>query len=340
MKRFLWIFVLLILLTGCAKGSREFNGEIIGYNRVDGDGELYSFQLLRQDGKEFEVFLREDTTVLSWIDTMDREAFYEGGNTGLLVNVEYKKISGCYMALSVHINGQRYENARMLADGTRIDVVEKMFGSREYCLADGTVLLYERDRVGPENMGGAPFAFDDLSRTVQEKVSAYYNAKMPYYQLEEVLEKAYDAWREGKNEFEWYSVSCDVYPSAINEKLIFFGSEIWVPGENGNEVLREGAVFDRETGEWVSSFDLFACDEQKLLDVLFELTRIQDEVLKKEIRAAMTPEKIVFNPQGIDLYFSAEELREYGMGYGTGVAYQEGIGGLMHDWAVPDGEIE
>lgn len=338
MKRFVWIFVLLMLLTGCAKGTREFNGEIIGYNRVDGDGELYSFQLLRQDGKEFQLYLREDTSVVSWIDTMDWKSFYEDDNTGLLVNVEYKKISGCYMALSVHINGQRFENARVLADGTRIDMVEKMFGSREYRLEDGTVLLYERDRVGPENMGGAPFAYDDLSETVQKKVSAYYNAKMPYYQLEKVLEEAYNAWCQRKNEFVGYSVSCDVYPSAINEKLLFYGSEIWVPGENGNEVLREGAVFDRETGEWVNGFDLFACDAQELLDVIFEVTRIQDEVLKKEIRAAMAPEKIVFNPQGIDLHFSAEELPEYGMGYGTGIAYQEGIGELMHDWAVPDGE--
>ena len=339
MNRFLWIFVLLILLTGCAKGSREFNGEIIGYNRVDGDGELYSFQLLRQDGKEFEVFLREDTTVISWIDTMDRKSFYEDGDTGLLVNVEYKKISGCYMALSVHINGQRFENARVLADGTRIDVVEKMFGSREYRLEDGTVLLYERDRVGPEYMGGAPFAFDDLSEQVQEKVSAYYDARVPYYDLEEVLEEAYNKWyilsNNGK-EFTGDTVSCDIYPSAANEKLVFYGSEIWVPGENGNEVLREGAVFDRETGEWVSSFDLFACDAQELLDAVFELTKIQDQVLEAEIRAAMAPENIIFESEGISLWFSAEELPGYGVSYGTGVPYQEGIGHLMQSWAVPE----
>lgn len=339
MKRFVWILVLLLTLTGCAKGFREMNGEVVGFNRVDGDGEVYSFQLLRQDGKEFEVFLREDTSILSWIDTLDREEFWEGDHTGLNVNLEYEKISGCYMARAVYIHGQRFENARTLQDGTRIDVVEKMFGSRDYCLEDGTVLLHERDRVGPENMGGAAFSFDDLNEQVQEKVLAYYDGKMPYYQVEELLERAYDKWyilNNNREEFTGDTVSCDIYPSAANEKLVFYGSEIWVPGENGNDILREGAVFDRETGEWISSFDLFTCDEQALLDAVFELTRLDDEVLMEEIRGAISPENILFEPEGISLWFSAEELPGQDLSYGTAVPYQEGIGQLLYSWAVPE----
>lgn len=342
MKRLICtVLLLMAVLTGCAKGAREFNGEILAFNHVDGDGEVYSFRLQRQDGKEFEIFLREDTSILSRVDTMDHREFREGGHTGLQVNVEYEKISGCYMARSVHINGQRFESAMALEDGTRIDVVEKMFGSRDYCLEDGTVLLHERDRVGPENMGGAAFSFDDLNGQVQEKVLAYYDAMEPRYDLGGLLEQAYDKWyilNNNREEFTGDTVSCDIYPSAANEKLVFYGSEIWMPGENGNEILREGAVFDRETGEWISSFDLFTCDEQALLDAVFELTRLDDERLMEEIRGAISPENILFEPEGISLWFSAEELPGHGLSHGTAVPYQEGIGHLMHPWAVPDSE--
>lgn len=342
MKRLICtVLLLMAVLTGCAKGAREFNGEIIAFNHVDGDGEVYSFQLQRQDGKEFEIFLREDTSVISWVDTMDHRKFWEGGHTGLQVSVEYEKISGCYMARSVHINGQRFERAMALEDGTRIDVVEKMFGSRDYCLEDGTVLLHERDRVGPENMGGAAFSFDDLNGQVQEKVLAYYDGKMPYYQVEELLERAYDKWyilNNNREEFTGDTVSCDIYPSAANEKLVFYGSEIWVPGKSGNQILREGAVFDRETGEWISGYDLFTCDVQEVLDVLFETLKIEDAVLQREIREAMAPEKIVFHSEGLDLCFTEEELPEYGSAFEMGLPYEDGIGHLMHQWAVPDSE--
>lgn len=343
MKRMVCVLMLLLLLTGCAKGGREFNGEILSFNRVDGDGEVYSFQLLRQDGKELEMFLREDTYILCWVDTLSREDFLEGDQSGLQVNVEYEKLEGMYFADGIDINAQRFEKAMTLEDGTPIDVVEKMFGSREYCLEDGTVLLYERDRVGPENMGGAPFAYDDLNEQVQEKVSAYYNAKVPHYQLEKVLEDAYDKWylmKDNRKDFTGDSVSCDIYPSAINERLIFYGSEMWLPGENNHEIIREGAVFDRETGEWISSFDLINCDVQTLLDAIFELTKIEDEVLKKEIRAAIAPEKIIFESDGISLWFTGEDLPEYGSSFGTGVRFQDGIRQLMHEWAIPVSEKE
>lgn len=342
MKRIIWLLMLLLLLTGCAKGAREFNGEIIAFHHVDGDGEVYAFQLLRQDGKEFEIFLREDTDILCWVDTLSREEFLEGNKTGLLVNVEYEKISGMYMAKDVSVNGQRFEKVITLEDGTHIDVVERMFGSRDYCLEDGTVLLYERDRVGPEDMSSA-FSYDDLNRKAQESISAYYEAKEPYYDLKELLEQAYSKWYILKNndrEFQPNSVSCDIYPSAINEKLVFYGCEMLLPGETDNASVREGAVFDRETGEWISSFELFTCDQQELLDVLFETLKIEDEVLQKNIRAAMSPEKIIFSEEGLELWFAEEELTEYGSSYGMGISYRDGIGHLMHDWAIPDSEEE
>lgn len=340
MKRFCVILCLVLLcLSGCSR-EKTLSGEVTEYRRVDGDGELYSIVLTTEKGKEHEVFLRSDTGIFSWIENVERETFLDADLSGLRVDAECYRAEGMYFATNIWIEAQMIQNALTLEDGTPIDVTDSGF-SVSYSMENGVELLAVREPTGPENVHTGNLSYNDLSETAKEKILSYYAEKGLYYDVDTLLEEAYDSWCAFEDlgaEFNTHFVSQEIYPTAGNDRIICFMTDVLLPGEPYSVSIREGAVFDPETGEHISGFDLFRCSPEELEAFLMDQLD-PEEPFPEGLSLGLQPENIVLYPDNMDVNFRNCQLPGYGEDFCMGVTYAD-LEGLIHPWAVPEGTEE
>lgn len=359
-----WITLLLAVLLALGLSACQDGKSVMGSLvevQTDDNGNLTAL-VLELEGRRTGVLLAEKTGLWplgegSWTGEEALEAFRKDLQPGnelsawcyprkeKLETAEGETVPA-YWGQSIHIAGILKRNARTLRDGTVVDVMEN--GShgdnRTYRLPDGTELLRVNDFGGPENhyVGGVE-SFDDLSEAAKEKVRAYYENQGPLYDEGEELERAYAACRELGEAFECGWVQEDVTPCASNERVMYFLTSLTLPREYGERTSYEqrfGGAFDRETGEKIDNWDLFAVPEAEVRRRFPALCGwVEEPELQRAMSEALDPDWFIFFPEHVSVTFPPGSLPGEENGYGISLYYKDAPEGFFQPWAIPQKPI-
>ena len=346
-------FLTAIALCGCGDGSYKMvTGQVTA---VECDGVDYpKYKVLTPDGYEVGVTIDENTMLFSWIGNVDAEKLRTGDISdwdGIIIAADcnYDKIKplskgGGYKTVpQITINAALYKNIKTLADGTTVDMC-KYHNKDIYQLADGTELLWVNNPASPENdYVGNSQDYGDLNETAQQRVSAYYNIRGMLYDVDFYLEQAYEDYKNGVGEFDGYMLEQSISPIASNDKIICFMTSVTTPIYDKRESTesRYGEVFDIETGEYISNYDIFSCDKEQIITAILENgwggfeAEISD-TQKAEIRDAFNPNYIILQDEGMDIAFPKGTLPSQENTYILSIKYTDEIKAIMHPWAIPN----
>lgn len=353
MKKYvcLSLVFLLVFLTACSDKGRYFSGEVSDLQTEDGN--IVSFVITDEAGKRTGILVPEDAAFTSRVDPeagAEKELLLSG-QRGTSVSVECKggrasltTDSGeklpAYTAWFIAVNGYLTPNPAALRDGTPLDVFQ-WTGGVTYRLTDGTDLLYVRDSLGPEHVYISDRdGYDDLSEAAQEKISAYYKDRGLLYSVEDELESAYANIPTHVSGQPIPSLGQDVSPNASSERVIYFLTCLTLP-VYGNRTANVTEVhlcdaFDRETGEHIDGWDLFACSPEEAVQALLNLAQITEQPLRSKIEAVFQPEYMCLYSGGLEVFLPKGALPSEGTSWGFGLDYNDGLRAVFHDWALPD----
>lgn len=349
---------LMLGLSACGRDYRRIQG-VVTEVQLSESGELTSFVVCDREGKETGILLTGDTHAVpaepgGWTTSGMRAEFQKDLQPDVQVSAsclpKKRKLAlgdgrevAAYQADYITITGQLKRGALTLEDGTVIDLLDEGYyaATHTYCLPDGVELLWVRGPSGPEGhyVGGLE-SFDDLSQRVREKILAYYEAQGVLYDEQEELEAAYADWKKKGEDFQCHTVEQDVSPSASSEKVMYFRTDVTLPLDHGDSCtsysVTLGAAFDRETGEYLSLWDLFRCPEEEarraIIDAALDWSESED--VRAEMEAAFTPERVVVSSDGLGMDYEPGSMPSQEHGYYFN-ADLDAVTGLMYSWAVP-----
>lgn len=352
MKKILlaFLFVCVGLLYGC-NGEKAVSGQVIEFSN-ESDSDYTKFTILTNDGEKIGILMDGQTFVWSpLIDKIDVDAFKNGDLAGVMVSAECigssdsmttsdgSKIKA-YIAKKIEISAVT-ENSINLSDGTDVAIWES-FDFMSYQLGDGTELLRVQSAFGPDNVyvGGIE-NFDDLSENVKSKILTYYAAQGLLYDVNAELERAYADYQhtENKDKFSPYRLEQDTSLIASNEKVLYFMTSVYLPvtGKSGEEVeMRLGAAFERETGEYIDTWDLFSCSEEEAKQTLLDLAQITNPTLRAEMEAAFASEYLILFPDNLEVSFPAGTLPSQEYSNILGFDYDKKLCQILNEWAIPE----
>ena len=233
------------------------------------------------------------------------------------------------------------EDALILSDGTAVDRWQKGYSGYDfYKLKDGTELLREEHPSGPENVYvGGRESFTSLPEHTAKAISAYYDDMGLLYDLETEVEGAYQEYltcqTEGEEFFSYY-LGQSTSLCASNERVVYFLTSVTLPlgGQYGMN-YQVGAAFDRESGEVIPMWDLFALPEEDVKALIVEEFAPRSEAERAEMLEKLTAEYLVFQPDSLNVSFPYGVLATELYTSVVGIDYGE-LTGVLHDWAVPD----
>ena len=351
LKRCRFMFLLVCSFFLCACGSREMtiDGEAVEVI-PDDDGKGSSFVIRTDDGEEIGVLIDDDTVIVSYADDRAFEEFRNGSLTAFTATAYCKRRKfslergdsseiDAYRATEIGITSYLTGDSEKLSDGTALDVW-KDSDSTMYRLKDGMELLKVQNPSGPEGVyAGGTESFDDLSEKAQAGIQTYYDGQGLLYDVQEELEKAYACFRkslEENEEFCIWTVSQDVAPTASSEKIICFETTVTIPDDDGSgSEYCQGAVFDRETGEYMDTWELFTCGKKEAIKEILDMAGITEEPLRSEMTASMDAKNMVLFDEGIEVYFPRGPLKSQEELYILGLDYDDRLLGILQEWAVP-----
>lgn len=209
------------------------------------------------------------------------------------------------------------ENAFTFSDGKSVDRYRGEEGSDcdIYQLEDGTRLLSVGDwTFSPEWLSYDPEVedrYENWDETVQQKISAYFEAQGTLYDVEEELTRAYEVYKKCQEDNTAYddtrSLSQeDIELTFSNEKILCFrtAAHVPIPGSQTTEGREIGVIFDRMTGETFSAWELFARPETEVKDLITKQL--------KDLESSLTPDDIkeeyfCFYPYYLSVHIPASE---------------------------------
>ena len=343
----LLIFSCLILLTACSEKDWYFTGEPSDI-QLDDEGYLVSLVVTDADGKQTGFLMTERTSIFSHVDGMEALDFFRNPTPGACISVSYdsgktslttsdgKKVSA-YPARFITLDNILIPDAATLRDGTSLSL-RQWSGTVTYCLPDGTALLNVHDAVDGAIDSQAVNA--DLSAAAQEKISAYYEERGLLYSVEDELERAYANIPTHVNGQPVPGLGQDIYPGVTSERVIYILTTLTLPvyGDPAANVteVRLCDAFDRETGEHIDGWDLFACSPEEAVQALLDLAQITDPALRTKMETAFQPEYMLFYPSGLEVFLPKDSLPSAGTAWGFGLDYDDGLRAIFHDWALPE----
>jgi hypothetical protein len=180
-------------------------------------------------------------------------------------------------------------NAYQLSDGTNVSLWEGFPGKYYYKLENGTVLLDFNDSDHTMHAGG----YNNLSAAAKLKVDEYYQSQAPLYSIPNALEAAYADYLSDKEDFKTHPLQREVYNSCENDWYLCQITELITPASSENyaneiDVKHLSVIFDKESGETVSPWELFNIPEEKakklMIDAMGDM--YDKELLFKEIDKA------------------------------------------------------
>lgn len=335
-----------VLLAACG-GERTLSGEIVEFDS-SGEAGLASFVLETERGERIGVLVSEETLLWSWVDGVEGAEFRANPQHHSTVSVTCRgprqsmtdSAGGrltAYVAETVTVQELLTPSAASLSDGTALDRID---GRRFviYRLPDGTELLCLERPSGPEGVyvGGLE-SFDDLSEAAQERVRAYYREQGQLYDLQAELERAYSAYQAAPADFSAHMMGQEVYPTGSNRHVMYFCTAVSLPVSGGVCYERRlGAAFDRETGEPIDLWDLFACPPEEAKETLLDLAEPQEPAARREMAAALRAENLIFCSDSLELWFPQGSLPSQDAGCVLFLEYDGALGGILQSRAVPE----
>lgn len=355
-KLFSVLFICVLaafLLCGCNdSGYKMVTGQVTA---VEYDGVGYpKYSVLTPDGYELGITLDDTTLLFSWIADVDAEKLRTGeisdwDGIKIVADCNYDKMKplsegGRYETVpQITIDAALYKNAKTLADGTAVDMW-KYHSKDIYQLADGTELLWVNNSTGPENVYVYNSQnYGDLSETAQQKVSEYYNNRGLLYDTDAYLEQAYEDFNNGVGEFDGYMLEQSISPTASNDKIMCFLTTVTTPVYDKRESTesRYGDIFDRHTGEHISGYDIFICDETEIIDAVLQYGWdgfVADVTAAEaaEMKAALKAEYIILWDESIEISFPKGTLPGQEHSFIISADYTDEIKAILHPWAIPN----
>lgn len=327
LKEWMKLHIVLVIILLCSavplcrmvfQEGRNIRGVVVEIQTRE-DGTLASF-VLEQDGKRTGVIMTENTRawprerVLGQTYEKTCQMFQEELRDAEVIawcvpfRMKLETAEGritAYRAKSANIIGSLKRNALTLQDGTAVDILSSDPGFRWiYRLPDGTELLWARapfdDPVNACVNGDE--AFGTLSDKARKKILAYYAEQKPLYDEREELEKCYAEWKKLGEKYSVGYIQQNVWLKAYNEKVLYFETLAALPG-GGNADISLGAAFDRESGEKLDNWKVFAVPEEEICRRLAEW--VYDESLWAEMAEVLKPEWIVVSEEGLTVQFPA-----------------------------------
>ena len=221
-----------------------------------------------------------------------------------------------------------------LCDGTTVDLWREdgwEDGDCYYRLSDGTDLLRVKLPMGPENVHNTYENVEDLNETARAAVLAWFENRGLLYDTERELERAYGrylACQENREEYADRFVQQIIYPAGSNEAIICFVTEVTLPLEEPQkvEMITLQTVFDRETGQVISGWDLFTIPEAEVRAWVAEHAAGDDPVLRREMETALEPEWIYLFSEGLSVDFPLGSLPSQETAYGWFEEYEKAPG--------------
>jgi len=297
--------VCICLFAGCG-GKKQAIGQVTAYENgilsvETWDGKYYDFQV--------------DPLQTSIFGLVGDEEDPLGDGSDRRVQVYYSKKQGQFHAQTILVDSRLYRNVMQLSDGTPIDVWERI-GNREYCLEDGTVLLVEDsiEKLEVSNGWNGLLNSGDFPEEAQQGILTYYAEMGRRYDIPALLENAYLVY-DFSEEFDNAYVSQHSSVEDWNDRIICCKLQMILPQENSNggaECFYEGAVFDRQTGEHISNYDLFTITPEELEDYLLDQLDPDGTMDRSSIHLNLKPEQIVLCKDG-DIEFYLVDRVENGV---------------------------
>lgn len=323
MKRLIVLLLFVLALSGCGR-EMWLKGEVIG-RETDENGNLTAIVTETESHGTVRFLFAEDTVVdqlngeITVEDFLTNDAVYPvvsvyaDANTKTFGSYEGEEIPG-YTALLIHLEGGYKSNTKVLADGTTLHIVEKE-GENQYELEDGTLLLTES----------------------QSTASVLQKLKLePLYDLSELLEQAYAAYKETENpsDFYPYAVSQTTSLTASNEKLYYLETEVRLSTDINNTTSNSvGLAVDRETEIPIPTAELFTCPENEIGTKLLALADLSDAE-RAAMESAFQLENVIFVGDSIRIKFPENSLSTQSEGYVVYLEDTEGVHALLRDWAI------
>ena len=325
MKRLIALLLFALLALSACGREMWLKGEVIG-RETDENRNLTAIVTETESHGIVRFLLTEDTVVdqlngeITVEDFLGNDAVYPAvsvyadANTKTFDSYEGEEIPG-YTALLIHLEGGYKSNTKVLADGTTLNIVEKE-GENRYELEDGTLLLTESQSTA----------------SVLQKLKPE-----PLYDLSELLEQAYAAYKETENydDFYPYAVSQTTSLTASNEKIYYLETEVRLSTDINNTTSNSvGLAVDRETEIPIPTAELFTCPAEKIGTNLLALADLSDAE-RAAIESAFQLENVIFVDDSICIKFPENSLSTQPEGYVVYLEDTEGVYALLQDWAIP-----
>ena len=333
-----WLVLCAAVLGGCGGESRAASGIVTEIQTGD-DGALTALVMSTDTGEALGVLIGEETIVSAPGGFQEAlrvddgvEACY-GGRKQTLTTERGEKIAA-YEASRLRIRGRLSRGAVTMPDGTALDLLD-MGDTRVYRAADGTELLRVRN---PENRYAQNLGA--LGEAAQERVISWYDERGPLYDEEAALEKVYALYCELGEAFAPGLADQSVSLSAESERVVYLLTAVTAPtGEENGNLLHETDLcdaFDKETGERLGVWEVFAAPKEKVMQTVLDTNGIDDEKLRAEMAACDWDGHVVFYDDSLMVEFGSGVLPSEPEGFWLTAGYDSGIGALMHDWARPE----
>lgn len=334
MKKRILILALIICLLLCGCRELTIRGEMMGWFS-NGETGICGFSIRRENGDGVSVIVDGHTHIFSWVEDITVSDFKAGTMDGIVVDIKGDMKQDTIYATEIQIEGRWFRNEYTLSDGTGVDLF-KASRYHTYSLEDGRELLFVQNPTNVEEtyIPGIG-SLKDLPEAAQEKIKAYYDAQGLLYDELQTLEDAYDAYLAGEN-FQTYTLGQEVFPSAVNEEVIYFLTIVSLQGSE----LRLCAAFDRQTGEEIPMEKIFICEPRELIQRMAEISGITDRTLIEEMMAAFRLDYVTVSQNYLEVNFPAGTLPSEELAFGMGFEYNQDVCKLIQPWALPNGGTE
>ena len=279
-----------------------------------------SFQALIPLGTELTVDLRPDAEGKS-LTAQDGTEFPDAGTADFLTVEEIPS-----------------PESLTLSDGTEAEIWVDFWGNRSYRLADGTELLRER----PQDMDFSTYYVEGdtpltaLPAALLEGVAAYYQERGSLYDIQEVVERAYQAFRQSEDpeQFSYFLVEQRVGWAATAPGVYYFHTTVILPVQEQEITEHQFTdAFDRETGEHIPNEELFTVSQSGVVDALIPLG--VDQALERELRENFQWSYLSFGREELYVWYPEGSLPSQAHTWGWGFRYED-LSQILQSWAVPE----
>lgn len=359
MKKWCFLLAALLLLPLSACGGMEdesyLRGRVAEVQR-DSDGSPSALILDTGDGEREGVFWDEYTRVAvsqAVEEVLAGESFQALIPLGTELTVDLRpdaegkpltaqdgtELPDAGTADFLTVEEIQSQESLTLSDGTEAEIWVDFWGDRFYRLSDGTELLREFPQ---ETDFSGYYVERDTSRTelpsaLLDGITAYYQERGALYDIQEVVERAYQAYRQSEDpeEFSYFLVGQRVEWTATAPGVYYFRTTVTLPVRKQEITEYQFTdAFDKETGEHIPNQDLFTVGQAEAIAAIVAGTQAIGQEAQAMEEYFQWP-YLSFEPDELVVCYPAGALPGQEPTSIWGVDYS-GLVDVLHPWAVPE----